>query len=95
MHAVMRKYRFNAADSKKLNWKIKKGFVPGVRKVPGFLAYYWFDIGNGEGASLSIFEDKAGACESVRVAADFLRKELSSILGSQKYFKELWRPMAD
>jgi hypothetical protein len=95
MHAVMRKYRFNAADSKELNRKIKEGFVPLVRKVPGFVANYWFDIDNGEGALLSVFEDKARAGESVRVAADFLRKELSSILGSQKYFKELWRPMAD
>jgi hypothetical protein len=28
--------------------------------VPGFVAYYWIDAGEGLMASLSVFEDKAG-----------------------------------
>ena len=83
MYAVMRKYRFNPKDSNELNQKIKKGFVPLVRKVSGLVAYYWFDTGDGEGASLGVFQDKAGADESVRVAADFVKKELSSIMGGK------------
>jgi hypothetical protein len=36
-------------------------FVPMVKKAKGFVRYYWLDTGKGEGASVSVFKDKAGA----------------------------------
>jgi len=42
--------------------------------------YYWLDTGNGEGASVSVFKDKAGADESVRLAADWVKENLSKLL---------------
>jgi hypothetical protein len=42
--------------------------------------YYWLDTGDGEGASLGVFEDKAGADESVRLAADYVKEHLSKLL---------------
>jgi hypothetical protein len=42
--------------------------------------YYWLDTGNGDGASLSVFKDKAGADESVRLAADYVKENLSKLL---------------
>ncbi|WP_345701169.1 hypothetical protein [Kitasatospora terrestris] len=56
------------------------GFVPLLRQVPGFVAYYWVDAGNGVMVSTSVFEDRAGAEESVRRAADFVRDNLASLL---------------
>ena len=47
------------------------------------LRYYWLDTGDGEGASLSVFKDKAGADESVALAADFVKKSMADLL-SQK-----------
>jgi hypothetical protein len=38
------------------------------------------DTGNGEGACLSVFRDKAGADESVRLAADWVKENLSKLL---------------
>ena len=37
------------------------------------------DTGNGEGASLSVFKDKTGADESVRLAAEYVKKHLSKL----------------
>ena len=57
--------------------------MPLIKKAKGFIHYYWLDTGNGEGASLSVFKDKAGADESIRIAADFVKAQMSSLL-SQK-----------
>ena len=54
--------------------------VPIVKNAKGFVRYYWLDTGNGEGASVSVFKDKAGADESVRLAADYVKEHLSKLL---------------
>ena len=45
-------------------------------EVSGFIAYYWIDAGEGTMASLSVFEDKAGADESVTVAHQWVEDPL-------------------
>ncbi|GAL86405.1 hypothetical protein MYP_3634 [Sporocytophaga myxococcoides] len=62
---------------------IQEGFVPLIKKANGFISYNWLDTGTGDGASLSVFQDKAGADESILLAADFVRKNMSELL-SQK-----------
>jgi hypothetical protein len=42
--------------------------------------YYWLDTGEGEGASLSVFEDKAGADESIHIAAEFVKEHLADFV---------------
>ena len=81
MHAVIRHYRFDPSNSADINHQVREGFVPRLRETPGFVAYYWLDTGEGEGASVSVFEDKAGAEESVRLAADYVAEKLSALLG--------------
>ena len=41
--------------------RVDEGFLPLLDDVPGFIAYYWIDAGEGVMASLSVFEDQAGA----------------------------------
>ena len=50
-----------------------------LRVRRGFVRYYWLDTGKGEGAFLSVFKDKAGADESVRLAADYVKEHLSKL----------------
>ena len=59
---------------------VRDEFVPLLKKANGFVRYYWLDTGNGEGASVSVFRDKAGADESVRLAADFAKEHMSKII---------------
>jgi len=80
MFAVIRHYHFDKKDSAAIDRAIREDFVPIVRKAKGFQRYYWLDTGEGEGASFGIFSDKAGADESVRLAADYVRERLSKLL---------------
>jgi hypothetical protein len=59
---------------------VAEGFVPLLRQVPGFVAYYWVDAGDGVMVSTSVFEDRSGADKSVETAADFVRNNLTSLL---------------
>jgi quinol monooxygenase YgiN len=80
MFAVIRHYHFDPKDGAEIDRKIRESFVPLIKKAKGFVRYYWLDSGKGEGASLSVFQDKAGADESVRLAADYVREHLSKLL---------------
>jgi len=81
MYAVIRRYKFGANESEEINRQVREGFVPLIRESPGFIDYYWLDTGKGEAASFSVFEDKAGAEDSIRLAADYVREHLASVLG--------------
>ena len=87
MYAVIRKYQFDPNASVEIAQKIQEGFVPLLRQTPGFVAYYWLDSADGHGTSLSVFEDQAGADESVRIAADFVREHLATLLGKPEITK--------
>jgi len=80
MFAVIRHYHFDPKDGAEIDRRIHDEFVPLVKSANGFVRYYWLDTGNGEGASLSVYKDKAGAGESVRLAADYLKEHLSKLL---------------
>ncbi|MFB7499448.1 hypothetical protein ACFC09_33020 [Streptomyces sp. NPDC056161] len=79
MYAVVRRYE-GVTDPAEAGRRVDEGFVPLLRQVPGFVAYYWIDAGEGVMVSTSIYEDRAGADESVRTAADFVRDNLVSLL---------------
>jgi hypothetical protein len=80
MFAVIRHYHFDPKNSSEIDRLIRTEFVPLIKKAKGFVRYYWLDTGKGEGASLSVFQNKAGADESVGLAADYVEKHLSQLL---------------
>ena len=80
MFAVIRHYHFDKKDSAEIDRLIRDEFVPIIRKANGFVRYYWLDTGDGEGASFGVFQDKAGADESVHLAADFVSAHMAKYL---------------
>lgn len=80
MFAVIRHYHFDKKDSAEIDRLIQEQFVPIIRKAKGFVRYYWLDTGNGEGASFGVFKDKDGADESVALAAEFVRTQMTQLL---------------
>jgi hypothetical protein len=78
MFAVIRHYHFNPQDGAEIDRRIREEFVPIVKSAKGFVRYYWLDTGDGEGASLGVFKDKAN--ESVRLAAQYVKEHLSKLL---------------
>ena len=59
---------------------MNQGFVPIVSKAPGFVAYYVVDAGNDVVASVSVFQDQNGAEESNRMAADWVKENIASLV---------------
>ncbi|MFD3486572.1 hypothetical protein [Streptomyces sp. NPDC058665] len=79
MYAAVRRYE-GVTDPPEVTRLVKEGFVPLVRRIPGFVAFYWTDAGNGVLVSTSVFQDRAGAEESTLRASHFVRDNLTSQL---------------
>ncbi|MER7180098.1 hypothetical protein ABT404_11545 [Streptomyces hyaluromycini] len=79
MYVAVRRYE-GVTDSAEAAHLVNEGFVPLMRQVSGFVAYYWIDAGDGVMVSTSVFQDRAGAEESISMASDFVRDNLASLL---------------
>ncbi|MET7300692.1 hypothetical protein [Embleya sp. NPDC005575] len=79
MYAAVRRYE-GVTDPAGAARIVKEGFVPLMRRVPGFVAYYWIDAGNGVMVSTSVFRDQTGAEDSISRASEFVRDNLASLL---------------
>ena len=79
MYTVVRRYE-GATDSPEAIRRVQEGFIPILREVPGFVAYYAADAGGGVIVSISIFQDQAGSEESTKRAADYVRENLASLI---------------
>jgi hypothetical protein len=73
MYAAVRRYE-GINDDDEAARLVRDSFMPQLEKVQGFIAYYWIDAGEGIMASLSVFEDKAGADESVKFAHKWIEE---------------------
>jgi hypothetical protein len=79
MYATVRRYE-GVTDAKEAGRRVQEGFVPLISQIPGFVAYYWIDAGGGVMVSTSVYEDQAGAEDSNRRAADYVREHLAPLL---------------
>lgn len=79
MYAAVRRYE-GVTDAAEAARVVKEGFVPLIRRVPGFVAYYWIDAGDGVMVSTSVFQDLAGAEASISRASEFARDNLAAVL---------------
>lgn len=73
MHLSARRYE-NVTNPREMGRQVNETFIPLISAVPGFIAYYFTDAGDGTMVSTSIFRDKAGAEESNKVAAEWIKK---------------------
>jgi hypothetical protein len=88
MYATVRRYE-GVTDTAEVGRRVADGFVPLLREVPGFVAYYFVDAGDGVMVSTSIFEDLAategifedreGVSESNKRAAEWVRENLAQL----------------
>ena len=77
MYAVIRRYSGQGASQLMDELAPLTGDIERIiRSVPGFASYTLVRTSDG-GASIGIFQDKAGADESSRQAAAFIRDRLS------------------
>ena len=79
MYAAVRRYE-GITDDDEAARLVRESFMPQLETVPGFVAYYWIDAGDGVMASLSVFDDKAGADESVKLAHQWVQENAAELI---------------
>jgi hypothetical protein len=79
MYASVRKYSVISGKVDEWMRRVQAGFVPLISKVSGFIAYYALEVSDEEAITVSIFDTRAGAEESVWQAADWVTKNLASL----------------
>ena len=79
MYATIRRYTAKTSTTnetiKDLKNRIEEKFTPLVQEIRGFHTYGVVNVGNKDLVTISIFEDRTGAAESTRRAAEFVQKD--------------------
>jgi hypothetical protein len=79
MYVAVRRYE-GATDAQKVAQLVEEHFVPIISELPGFVAYYLVDAGDGVIATTSIFEHKDAEEESTFLAGEFVAEHLASMV---------------
>jgi hypothetical protein len=78
MYVSIRQY--NGRNVAEFSHRVQEGFVPIVRQVPGFLAWYLVEVGGGALFTITLCEDQAGAEASVSAAADWVADNVADLV---------------
>jgi heme-degrading monooxygenase HmoA len=76
MFTSIRKYNVRRGTAAELARRVQEGFVPLMRQMQGFKAYYLLDGGPDVLISISIFESADEALASNATAADWVRDNI-------------------
>jgi hypothetical protein len=87
MYSVIRRYTVTSGGARELAERVEREFLPILRAVPGFVSYMYMEGGQEWGrdvlATVSIFDNREGAEESVRRAAKWVGENLTEFAPSQ------------
>jgi hypothetical protein len=79
MYAAVRRFE-GVTDSQKVAQVAEEGFVPIISDLPGFVAHYTVDAGDGVMVGISVFEHKAAEEESTFLAGEFVAEHLEPLM---------------
>ena len=79
MHAAVRMYQVDPDKVDEFKRLVNETFMPIIEGAPGFRAYYALDAGGGRIASVSVFDGRAGAEASTKMASENIRKNMASL----------------
>jgi hypothetical protein len=79
MYVTVRRYD-GVSDPQKVAQLVDEGFVPIISEMPGFVAYYFVDTGDGVMVSTSVFEHKDAEEQSNFRAGTFVQENLAPLL---------------
>jgi hypothetical protein len=78
MYVAVRRYE-GVSDPQKVAQVAEEGFVPIISEMPGFLAHYLVDAGDGVMVATSVFEHKAAEEQSTFRAGEFVAEDVGSL----------------
>jgi hypothetical protein len=77
MYSSIRRYTADPNDAAAIIELVKQGNIEElIGGLPGFIAYYMLDCGGGVVATVSVFEDQAGADQSTVVAGEWVKENV-------------------
>jgi hypothetical protein len=79
MYVAVRRYE-GATDPQRVAQLVDEVFVPIISELPGFVAYYAVDAGDGVVLSTSVFEHKDAEEQSTFLAGEFVAEHLATLL---------------
>jgi hypothetical protein len=79
MYVAVRRYE-GATDPQRVAQLVDEIFVPIISELPGFVAYYAVDAGDGVVLSTSVFEHKDAEEQSTFLAGEFVAEHLATVL---------------
>ena len=80
MFAVIRRYHTGSDSVDEVARRVNEEFVDMISEMPGFVAYFVLNAGQGEIGSVSVFEDQQRAEESNTRAEEWVRQNLGELL---------------
>jgi hypothetical protein len=77
MYAVVRMYEMSDDWDEDLEGRLNEGFIPLIEQAPGFISYLAVEGDKRLFCSVTVFQDRAGATASNRLAADYVQQHLA------------------
>ena len=78
MYAAVRRYE-GVTDTKEVARQVEEHFLPIISEMPGFVAYYVLDAGEGVMVSTTVFEHQAAEEESSWRAGQFVAQHIAPL----------------
>jgi hypothetical protein len=78
MYASIRQYQ--STDAAEVGRQTQEGFVPIVREIAGFSAYYVVNGGDGSVTTVTVAGDEAAVEESVAKAHDWVAENVADLI---------------
>jgi hypothetical protein len=79
MYATVRRYE-GVKDPAAAAKQVDEKFVPLISALPGFVEYYWIDLGSGAMISITIFKTLSDAMHANNQARVWVKDLLSGVL---------------
>ena len=79
MYVAVRRYE-GVTDSQKVAQLVEEDYVPIISEMPGFVAYYCVDAGDGVMVSTSVFEHKDAEEQSTFRAGELVAEHLAPLV---------------
>jgi hypothetical protein len=79
MYVAVRRYE-GVTDPQRVAKVGEEGFVPIISEMPGFVAHYFVDAGDGVMIAISVFEHKDAEEQSTFRAGEFVGEHLEPLL---------------
>ena len=79
MYATVRRYE-GVPDPEIAAKQVDEKFVPFISSLPGFVEYYWIDLGSGAMLSITVFNTLSDAMAANEKARAWVKDNLNSVL---------------